>query len=156
MLGFVARAPLTGPELMQALFGVTEAEISLLPRTKASQATSEDAWGRPRLRGSQRKWEITGICALDGTQPSLAALALLARGMPSGEVHRFTHQRASSVCLFAASLKKPPGRCGALLCDEKGIHTVSHPILAEVWRERRERSKTTLVSLQSDPWVETK
>lgn len=102
-MGFVARAPLTGPELMQALFGVTEAEISLLPRTKASQATSEAAWGRPRLRGSQRKWEITGICALDGTQPSLAALVLLACGMPSDEVHDFTHQRSSSVCLSAAS-----------------------------------------------------
>lgn len=103
VLGFVARAPLTGPELMQALFGVTEAEISLVPRTKASQATSEAAWGRPRLRGSQRKWEITGICALDGTQPSLAALVLLACGMPSDEVHDFTHQRSSSVCLSAAS-----------------------------------------------------
>lgn len=55
VLGFVARALLTGPELMQALFGTTEAEISLLPRTKASQATSEAALGRPWLLGSQRK-----------------------------------------------------------------------------------------------------
>lgn len=59
VLGFVARALLTGPELMQALFGTTEAEISLLPRTKASQATSEAALGRLCLLGSQRKWEIT-------------------------------------------------------------------------------------------------
>lgn len=103
VLGFVVRAPLTGPELMQALFGVTEAEISLLPRTKASQATSEAAWGRPHLQGSQRKWEITGIRALRGTQPFLAALELLACGMPSGEVHGVTHQRSSSVCLSAAS-----------------------------------------------------
>lgn len=59
VLGFVARALLTGPELMQALFGASEAEISLLLRTKASQATSEAALGRLCLLGSQRKWEIT-------------------------------------------------------------------------------------------------
>lgn len=60
VLGFVARAPLTGLELMQALFGTTEAEIFVLPRTKASQATLEAALGRLCLLGSQRKWEITG------------------------------------------------------------------------------------------------
>lgn len=59
MLGFVAHVLLTGSELMQALSGTTGAEISLLPGTKASQATSEAALGRPCLLGSQRKWEIT-------------------------------------------------------------------------------------------------
>lgn len=61
MLGFVPRAPLAGPELMQALFGATEAEISLLPRTKASQATSEAAWGKAASPGLPKEmgdnWE---------------------------------------------------------------------------------------------------
>lgn len=47
---------------MQALFGGTEAEIALLPRTKASQATSEAVLGRPCLPDSQRKWEIRWKC----------------------------------------------------------------------------------------------
>lgn len=57
---FKPRWLLTGPELMQALFGTHwKQKFSLLPRTKASQATSEAALGRLCLLGSQRKWEIT-------------------------------------------------------------------------------------------------
>lgn len=80
--------------------------------------------GKAASPGSQRKWEITGIRALDGTQPPLA---LLACGMPSDEALALPVKGLPLP--FCCQLKEIPWKCGALLCEELGVHSALLPYL---------------------------